>query len=150
MKRILAAIALAWALPSAAFADAPAKDAEALMTEYVRLWNAHDAAAISSRIYRLGPGHPMGTQAGLQAEFDRLKAQGYDHSVTHALEGCLLTQGQALVQLRFSRLKTDGQPLPPKDRATLYILRKFPEGWRITDLIGMSPTAKLSCTSATN
>lgn len=150
MKRILAAIAIALAIPSAALADAPAKDAEALMTEYVRLWNAHDAAAISARIYRLAAGHPMATQAGLQAEFDRLQAQGYAHSVTHALEGCLLTQSQALVQLRFSRLKTDGQPLPPKDRATLYVLRKFPEGWRITDLIGMSPTAKLSCASATN
>jgi len=55
-----------------------------------------------------------------------------------------------MVQLRFTRLKTDGAPLGPKDRATLYLVRKFPEGWRITDLIGMSPTARLTCTSATD
>ncbi|HEY8570850.1 nuclear transport factor 2 family protein [Phenylobacterium sp.] len=148
MTRSLAcAIAIAIALPSAALADAGARDVEAVMTEYVRLWNAGDSAAISSRIYRLRADNPMSTQAGLQAEFDRLKAQGYHHSVTHSVEGCHLTPTQAIAQLRFTRLKTDGQPMPPKERATLYVLRKFPEGWRITDLIGMSASARLSCAS---
>ena len=148
MMRRLAALALAAAmLPATASADEKAREAEAVVTEYVRLWNAKDAAAISSRIYRMRPDHPLATQAGLQAEFDRLKREGYDRSVTHSTETCLLTPNQALAQLRFTRLKADGEPLPPRDRATLYLLRKFPEGWRIVDLIGMSPTAKLSCAS---
>ena len=50
--------------------------------------------------------------------------------------------------MRFSRLKADGTPLPPKDRATLYQLRRFPDGWRIVRLIPMSATAKVACTSA--
>lgn len=151
IRPVVLSLALAAVLlPAAVLADARARDAEAVMTEYVRLWNAHDAAAISSRIYRLRPDHPMARQAGLQAEFDRLKAQGYARSLTTSLDACLLTPSQALAQLRFTRLKTDGEPLPPRDRATLYVLRKFPDGWRITDLIGMSATAKLSCASATD
>ena len=146
--RILLAFAVAVAmLPVSATADGKAREAEAVVTEYVRLWNAKDAAAISSRIYRMRPDHPFATQAGLQAEFDRLKREGYDRSLTHSTETCLLTPNQALAQLRFSRLRANGEPLPPKDRASLYVLRKFPEGWRIVDLIGISPTAKLSCTS---
>lgn len=136
--------------PSVTLADARASEPEALLRQYVELWNAGDAEAISSRIYRLPPTNPFATRAGLEAEFARLKADGYSRSVTHALDGCLLTPTQAMVQLRFTRLKTDGAPLGPKDRATLYLVRKFPEGWRITDLIGMSPTARLTCTSATD
>lgn len=148
MRRALLLLAVAVAIfPMEAAADAKAYEAQAVVTEYVRLWNAKDAAAISSRIYRIRPDHPFATQAGLQAEFDRLKREGYDRSVTHSTETCLLTPNQALAQLRFTRLKADGEPLPPRERGTLYLLRKFPEGWRIVDLIGMSPTAKLSCAS---
>ena len=148
--RLLAAAAgLALLAPPVALADARAAEPEALLRQYVELWNAGDAEAISSKIYRLPPTHPFATRAGLEAEFTRLREVGYRRSVTHALEGCLLTPTQAMVQLRFTRLKTDGAPLGPKDRATLYLVRKFPEGWRITDLIGMSPTARLTCTSAT-
>ena len=34
--------------------------------------------------------------------------------------------------MKFSRLKKDGEALPPKDRASSYTLKKFPDGWRIT------------------
>jgi len=37
--------------------------------------NAHDAAGVTTQIYRMDG--PNGTQAGLQANFDSLKAQGY-------------------------------------------------------------------------
>ena len=92
----------------------------------------------------------MGTQAGLQAEFDRLKAEGYDHSENISIKACLVTEAQALVEFRFSRLKADGTPLPPKARASLYMVRKFPDGWRINRLMGMNPTARLNCTSYTD
>jgi hypothetical protein len=61
----------------------------------------------------------------------------------------MVTATQALVEFRFSRLKTDGTPLPPKERASLYMVRKFPDGWRINLLMGMNPTARLNCTSYT-
>jgi hypothetical protein len=90
----------------------------------------------------------MSTPAGLQAQFDRLKAQGYDRSAKTAIEACVIGPNLALAEFRYSRLKADGTPLPPKDRATLYVLRKFPEGWRIVQLLGMDASAKVSCTSS--
>jgi hypothetical protein len=47
--------------------------------------------------------------------------------------------------MHFSRLKTDGTPLPPKDRASQYELKKFPDGWRITKLTGGDPNKPLEC-----
>ena len=84
----------------------------------------------------------------LAAEFARLRAQGYDHSDLQSAKGCLLTPKTALAVLRFSRLKADGTPMPPKDRASLYLLRKFDDGWRITALLGLSPSARIDCASA--
>jgi ketosteroid isomerase-like protein len=142
----LAVAALA-ALP--ALADERAREAEDFVREYVRLWNAGDAAAITSRIYRFdAPNNPMGTAAGLQRQFDQLKAQGYARSETLDVNGCLVSDNAALVELRYSRLKTDGTAMPPRERATLYQLRKSADGWRITELIPMDWNAKLNCTSA--
>jgi len=148
MRRLilLAALVLAAALP--ARADERGAEVKAVMEEYLRLWNAHDAVAIIARIYRFDAPNPMGDLAGLSAEFARLKAQGYDHSTNAGIEACIVGPDQALAEMRFSRLKADGTPLPPKDRATLYQLRRFPDGWRIVRLIPMSATAKVACTSA--
>ena len=52
-----------------------------------------------------------------------------------------------MVEFRFSRLKTDGTALPPTERASLYFVRKFPDGWRINQLMGMNPSAHVTCTS---
>ena len=143
----IAFAALAIATPAAA--DAPAKPMEDLLTEYVRLWNAGDAETITSRIYKFAaPGNPMQTKAGLEAEFARLKSQGYHHSETHSVNGCLVGPNDGFAVLRYTRLKADGQPMPPKDRATLYILRRLPEGWRITQMIGMNAATEISCKSA--
>jgi ketosteroid isomerase-like protein len=154
MKRLTAAVctALTIALACAApvRADERGKEVEAFMASYLKLWNAHDAKAITEQIYRFDGPNPMGTKAGLQAEFDRLKAQGYDHSENISIKACLVTPAQALVEFRFSRLKADGSALPPRERASLYMARKFPDGWRINQLIGMDPTAHLTCTSYTD
>ena len=143
---LLTALAIASLLALPARADERGKEIETVMDEYLRLWNAHDAAAITSRIYRMDG--PTGTAAGLQASFDQLKAQGYDHSTKASIEGCLLSDTTGLAEMRFTRWKTDGTPLGPKDRVSLYVLRKFPEGWRITQLIGMDVSANLNCKSA--
>jgi hypothetical protein len=135
---------------ASARADERGREVEAFMKGYLTLWNAHDAKAVTERIYRLDASNPMGTQAGLQAEFDRLKAQGYDHSNIISLKACMITPTQSVVEFRFSRLKKDGSALPPTERASLYFVRKFPDGWRINQLMGMDPTAHVTCTSYTD
>lgn len=145
MRFVILALALTVAAP--AFADARGREVEAVMDEYLRLWNAHDAGAITERIYRLPATNPRGRREGLQAEFDRLKADGYDHSSKTAIEACLIGKDDALAEFRFTRWKTDGTPLGPKDRASIYRLHRYPDGWRIVELIGMDPAAKVSCRS---
>lgn len=153
MRRLILLAALILSAASLAVsgpvrADERGAEVKAFMEQYIALWNAHDAAAITQRIYRFDAPNPMGDLPGLSAEFARLKAQGYDRSTISGIEACVIGPDQAMAELRFSRLKTDGTPLPPKDRASLYLLRRFPDGWRITRLIGMSATAKITCRSA--
>lgn len=152
MRTVLAAgvavIATACLAAIPARADERAKEVEDLMREYVRLWNAGDADAIAGRIYRLDNGGNNGTPAGLKASFASLKAQGYDHSDLHSVKGCLLSPNLALAEMRYSRMKTDGSPLAA-NLATLYKLRKTPEGWRIAELMTMDRSTTLTCTSMT-
>src|SRR5262249_49481240 len=128
MRGWLAAILAGGALFAAAPAHADGKaDLEAVMHAYLKLWNAHDAARSTQRFYPLEGANPWGTKEGLAAEFDRLKAQGYDKSDIQSVTGCLLTPETGQVELRYVRLKTDGGFMPPKDRASIYSLRKFPD-----------------------
>ena len=144
----LAAPLLALA-PAAARADERGRDVEALMADYTRLWSAKDAHAIWTRLYRLDAGQMFHSEADLAAEFARLTAQGYDHSDLQSVHACLLTPKAALAVLRFSRLKADGTVLPPKDRASAYLLRRFDDGWRITALLPFNTSTRLDCASTT-
>jgi hypothetical protein len=149
MKARVALFALVCLFGMAAPAHADDKaDLETFMRGYLKLWNAHDAAAISARIYRLDSSNPWSTQAGLQAEFDRLKAQGYDKTDTQSVTGCVLTADTGQVELRYVRLKTDGTFMPPKDRASIYQLRRFPDGWRVVGFAGLPPGQKMECPSS--
>lgn len=132
------------AFSSPAHADDRA-DMEKFMADYLRLWNAHDAAAITERVYRLDGNHPWSTRDGMQAEFDRLKAQGYDKSDIQGITGCVLGPDTGQVELRYIRLKTDGSFMPPKDRTSIYRLRKFPDGWRVTGFTGLAEGARMEC-----
>jgi ketosteroid isomerase-like protein len=145
---LAAALTISAALSPPARADERGREVEALMGDYIVLWNAHDAHAIWTRVYRLDAAQPLHSEADLAAEFAGLRAQGYDHSDMASAHACLLTPATATAVMRFSRLKTDGTPMPPKDRATLYLLRKFDDGWRITARIGMDASARLDCASA--
>lgn len=140
---LLAALALTLAAP--AHASPGTDEIEAVMNTYLKLWNAHDAGAITSTIYRLEGNNPWSTKEGLQAEFDRLKAQGYDKSDIQSVKGCILTPETGQVELRFTRLKTDGTFMPPKDRISLYRLRKFPDGWRVTGMGALPAGGKMEC-----
>ncbi len=143
LARSMFVAAAAALLAGAALAQAKAPEAEALIRDYFKLWNAGDAAAITSRIYKFdNPANPMQKKEGLQANFDSLKARGYDHSELHNVDSCLAAPDLALVELKFSRLKTDGTFLA-KDLTSYYTLRKLPEGWRVSVMGG--GISKLDC-----
>jgi len=148
MKRFSILLTMAIVLCAGpALADARGAEVEAVMREYLRLWNLHDAGAITDHIYRFDGPNPTSTRAGLQAQFDQLKAQGYDHSDLASLDACLISRDVGVAQMRFSRLRADGTALPPRERASLYVLKRFPDGWRITQLLGMGPGANVACAS---
>lgn len=144
MKRLPATFLAALLITSPAFADDKA-DMEAFMAKYLERWNAHDAAAITANFYRLEGNHPWSTNEGMQAEFDRLKSQGYDKSDIQSVTGCVLGPDTGQVELRYVRLKTDGSFMPPKDRASIYRLRKFADGWRVTGFSGMPASERMDC-----
>ena len=132
--------------PQLAWADDKAKtEMEAVMANYLQLWNAYDAAAIVKQVYRLDPSHPWSTEAGLKAEFDRMRAQGYLKSETSSITGCVLGADIGRVELRYTRWKTDGTFMPPKDRASVYELKRFADGWRATGIRGLAADAKMEC-----
>jgi len=143
---LLAALSIAALLAFPARADERSRDLEALIRDYIVAWNAHDAHAIWTRFYRLDAAQPTHSEADLAQEFARLVAQGYDHSDLQSVQACRLTPQTAIAILRFSRLKTDGSPMPPKDRASLYTLRRFDDGWRVTGQ-GMDAAARIDCAS---
>ncbi len=110
----------------------PAQEVEAHMKGYTEAWNRHDAAEIAKNFYRLGPSVEEQTRS-LEASFARLKGQGYDHSDIYEIKGCPTGPDTAWAAMKFSRLKTDGQPLQA-NIASAYTLTKFPDGWRITKM----------------
>jgi hypothetical protein len=59
--------------------------------------------------------------------------------------GCVLAPDRAQVELRFVRLTTDGGFMPPKDRVSLYHLRKFGDGWRVTGMNALRDGQKMEC-----
>mgnify|MGYP003391592040 FL=1 len=124
----------------------PEAAVEQLMWNYTKAWNRHDAAAIAQNFYRTGPTIEEQT-ASLERSFENLRSQGYHHSDIFEIKACLTGADTAWAGMKFSRLKADGQPLPPKDRASSYTLTKFADGWRITKVGvgGVSADKPLAC-----
>jgi hypothetical protein len=147
MMMRMAVIAVAMLATSAPARADDRADMEKFMAGYLERWNAHDAAAITSRFYRLDGDHPWSTEAGMRAEFERLKSQGYTTSDIHSIVGCALTSDTGQVELRFTRLTRDGGFMPPKDRTSLYKLRKFGDGWRVTGLGALPAGTRMECPS---
>lgn len=125
---------------------APEKAVEQLMWDYTKAWNRHDSAAIAKNFYRTGPTVEEQT-ASLERGFENLRAQGYHHSDIFEIKACMTGPDTAWAGMKFSRLKASGDPLPPKDRASSYTLRKFADGWRITRVGagGVSADKPLEC-----
>ncbi len=123
---------------------APVKVVEQFMWDYTKTWNRHDSATIARDFYRMGPGLAEQTQS-LEKGFVNLRSQGYHHSDIHEIRACITGADTAWAGMKFSRLKADGEPLPPKERASSYELKKFADGWRITKLTGGDAGKPLAC-----
>ncbi len=116
------------------------------MWDYTKAWNRHDSQTIGRDFYRTGPSVAE-QQASLERGFESLRAQGYHHSDIFEVKACMTGADTAWAGMKFSRLKADGEPLPPKDRASSYTLSKFADGWRITKVGagGVSADQPLAC-----
>jgi hypothetical protein len=112
----------------------PASAAIGLMREYFRVWNAKDAHALATRIYRFGPNSPLQTEADIQQLLDRLVTEGWDYSTLDAIAIHPLDGESWLANGRFSRFTADGRAMPPANRPTAYVIKEFPDGLRIVDL----------------
>lgn len=135
VSAILLAVSACGSAPAAE--HTPERAVEAFMWDYTRAWNRHDSATIARDFYRTGPGVAEQT-ASLESGFEALRGQGYHHSDIFAVKACMTGADTAWAGMKFSRLRADGTPLPPKDRASSYTLRKFADGWRITK-VGATP-----------
>jgi hypothetical protein len=112
----------------------PASTVIGFMREYFRVWNAKDAQALATHIYRFGPGYPLQTEADIQRLLDRTVAEGWDYSTLDAID-IYAWDGEAyLANGLYSRFTADGRPMPPVRRPTAYVVKVFPDGCRITDL----------------
>ena len=135
-------------LGACASAPPPAseKAVEQFMWDYTKAWNRHDSQTIGRDFYRTGPSVAE-QQASLERGFENLRGQGYHHSDIFEVKACMTGADTAWAGMKFSRLKADGEPLPPKDRASSYTLSKFADGWRITKVGagGVSADQPLVC-----
>jgi hypothetical protein len=143
MRSLLAVAALG---VSACASLPPEKAVEQFMWDYTKAWNRHDSATIARDFYRTGPTVPE-QAASLERSFENLRGQGYHHSDIFEIKGCMTGADTAWAGMKFSRLKASGEPLPPKDRASSYTLKKFEDGWRITRVGagGVSADKPLEC-----
>jgi hypothetical protein len=144
---IVAAAALALCAGHALGAGSASDELRQLFTDYTVMWSAKDADGIWAKVYRPGRGLQFQTAADVAKSLKALSDQGYDHSVINSVRPCQLAAQDGVVEFRYTRFKTDGGFMPPKDRAGLYVVHKFPEGWRIVSILPMDARAKVDCTS---
>jgi hypothetical protein len=152
MRTALIAATLVLATAAPAFADPAGAEVEAFMTNYIKLWNADDAQAITTQVYKYdAPGNPMQTVEGFQKSYAALKAAGYDHSELKSIHACIMNRNTALAEMRFARVNKDGAPYAPGmgNLVSLYLLHKTTDGWRVGSMIGMDASAKFECSSFT-
>ena len=149
-------ITLMWLLAGVgAFAD-DADDASAKLHEYFEAFSEKDKNRIANHIYSTpvhiggGSGHrvledPDAAVANLTRLYQEIEAQGWVESRIEDLKICVASESLALVDTRYSRLKEDGEAIPPAVRTTLYVLQKSNGDWRIVAFYGHDNDHRPSC-----
>ena len=119
------------------------------MDRYVALFNAADAETIGEEIYAVptmfvDPATNSHTvleatdevQQFWQDTFTAIKSKGWRKSVIHELSFRMSGSDMAIASLVFSRLRANGDPIPPAKRRANYIFLKTSAGWRIIFVSG--------------
>ena len=113
---------------------APADAVLALMHEYFRVWNARDASALHTDIYRLGPHGRLHSEADFRKVLDQVIADGWDYSTLDEVSIHPWGDDAFLANGRYSRFTAKGEPLEQVRTPTAYVIKRFPDGLRIVDL----------------
>jgi hypothetical protein len=140
---------------SVAIAD-DAKDAGAKVHEYFDVFNARDVQKIANEIYSTplhiggGDGHrilvnPEAAAANLEDLYKVIIERGWRESKISSLSICVASDTLALVDTQYSRLKQNGDPIPPTLRTNLYVLQKINGAWRIIAFYGHDNDKRPAC-----
>lgn len=141
-------------LGTCAFAD-ESDEASAKLYEYFEAFSAKDKNRIATTIYSTpvhigGTAHrvladPDAAVANLTRLYAEIEAQGWVESKIDNLQICVLSDSLALVDTRYSRLKANGEAIPPAVRTTLYVLQKIDSDWRIVAFYGHDNDRRPRC-----
>jgi hypothetical protein len=140
---------------SVALAD-DAKDAGAKVHEYFDVFNARDVQKIANEIYSTpvhiggGDGHrvlasPEAAAENLENLYEVIVERGWKESKISSLSICVASETLALVDTQYSRLKQNGDPIPPALRTNLYVLQKIDGAWRIVAFYGHDDDKRPAC-----
>lgn len=131
------------------------EQASAKLYEYFEAFSAKDKDRVATQIYSTpvhigGTAHrvlsdPDAAVANLTRLYEEIEAQGWVESKIDNLQTCLLSDTLALVDTRYSRLKADGEAIPPAVRTTLYVLQKTDGDWRIVAFYGHDNDRRPRC-----
>lgn len=130
--------------------------AGAKLHEYFAAFNEKDVDRIVRSIYSTpvqiggGSGHriyadPQDAIDNLNRLYEQIEAQGWVESRIANLEVCVASDTLALVDTRYSRIGSDGKPIPPAIRTTLYVLQKIDNDWRIVAFYGHDSDRRPTC-----
>ena len=133
-----------------------AADAGAKLHEYFDTFNRKDMRKVANEIYSTpvhiggGDGHriladPDAAIENLTGLYEQIEAQGWVESRISDLQICVASPTLALVDTRYARLTSDGKPIPPAVRTTLYVLQKIDGDWRIVAFYGHDNDSRPTC-----
>jgi len=154
MRKLMCAFLAVFA-SCAAVAD-DADDAGAKLHEYFSVFNDRAIDVIVSDVYSTpvhiggGDSHSImadadGAVAALNSLYEQLDEQGWVESRISDLQICMASDTLALVDTRYSRLKENGEAIPPAVRTTLYVLQKLDGDWKIVSFYSHDNDKRPSC-----
>lgn len=120
------------------------KEVTAHMQRYTKLFNEEQSEAIATEIYEapvLLPRPldelpaiaqtPRALQELYTNIFQSVRSKGWKRSVVHDMHVHLAGTHMAFVEITFSRLRANGEAIPPERRIATYIASKRETGWRL-------------------
>lgn len=129
---------------------------EALFQRYINAWNTGDFACIANEVYHppvyvyeAGATSELPTAdaivallSGLRAELDQA---GFTHSELVEVSHCDLGDGLAFASFHYRRFNSQDPDSGKEVLSSAYILRRYPEGWRLAAHVFQSRRSRLQC-----